>query len=120
MEVSMSSWGFLDSRTTVLGSKSPADLAEAFQRFLSSLELTDRQGELVADRHNSLRDRILLRAPFKIEKTILFGSYDRWSQIRPRPTDAWTLDVDVPGGHLKFPHSWPGQIPPPSGGETDS
>ncbi len=25
-----------------------------------------------------------------------------------------------PGGHLKFPHSWPGQIPPPSGGETDS
>jgi pentatricopeptide repeat protein len=26
--------------------------------------------------------------------------------------------TDPPGGHLKIPHPWPGQNPPPGGGGT--
>jgi hypothetical protein len=87
--------GYSSARTTLLTSSTPSNISEAFGRFLSNLELTDTQGSLVADRHNALRERILQRAPFKIDKTVLYGSYERSSQIRPRPTDAWTLDVDI-------------------------
>ena len=30
----------------------------------------------------------------------------------------WRKLVRLPDGHLKLPHLWPGQTPPPPGGET--
>lgn len=88
-------FNYFNSRETILGSSTPTNLDEAFRKFLSSLELTETQSSLVADRNNALRERLKLNAPYSLEKTILYGSYDRFSQIRPRPTDSWTLDVDV-------------------------
>lgn len=91
----MTSNSFLFERGPYSVSGTPANLNEAFGKFLSSLELTDAQTDLVSARHNALRERIVERAPFSIEDTILYGSYDRHSQIRPRPNDDWALDVDV-------------------------
>ena len=65
------------------------------QRFLSSLELTDKQSELAALRNNNLRDRLKQKSSAEIKKTLLIGSYERDTQIRPRITDHWALDVDA-------------------------
>ncbi|MDD4976700.1 MAG: hypothetical protein PHY93_20260 [Bacteriovorax sp.] len=67
--------------------------------FLSNLELTNRESTLVVARNNALRDRLRQNAPFTLdtskESVPLYGSYERDSQIRPKPDAKWALDVDA-------------------------
>lgn len=84
------------SETTLLtASLSPTTLQQAISKFLTNLQLSDTQSEKVKRRHKSLRERVELFTDFPVEKSILYGSYPRYSQIKPRSTDSWKLDVDV-------------------------
>lgn len=70
-------------------------LDNAFDEFCSRLEITDTQSDLAVQRHKAVRDHIEQNSPFEIEKTILYGSYARSTQIKPLNDDQWNFDVDV-------------------------
>lgn len=73
----------------------PATLDDAISTFFSALEPTDNQSGLIAEKHKAVRERIEASALYKIENTLLYGSYERSSQIRPSDNDGWALDVDI-------------------------
>ena len=54
-------------------------VAEAFKKFRSRLELTDREQEDASRRHNEIRD--FLKTKFAIERDFLTGSYKRWTKF---------------------------------------
>ena len=60
---------------------------EAFKKFRSRLELTDKESEDASRRHNEIRD--YLRTKFDIERDFLTGSYKRWTKTKP------LKDVDI-------------------------
>jgi hypothetical protein len=62
-------------------------VSEAFKKFRSRLELTDREQEDASRRHNEIRD--YLRTKFDIEDDFLTGSYKRWTKTKP------LKDVDI-------------------------
>ena len=62
-------------------------VAEAFKKFRSRLELTDREQEDASRRHNEIRD--YLKTKFDIERDFLTGSYKRWTKTKP------LKDVDI-------------------------
>jgi hypothetical protein len=62
-------------------------VADAFKKFRSRLELTDREQEDAARRHNEIRD--YLKTKFDIERDFLTGSYKRWTKTKP------LKDVDI-------------------------
>lgn len=70
-------------------------LDEAFFKFLSLLELTDNQSSFIAEKHKAIRAKIEESSIFKVQNTLLYGSYERSSQIRPAYDNEWTLDVDI-------------------------
>lgn len=79
---------------SILGS-SPSTLNSAIQKFLTDLELTDRQATLVADRQKTVRERATKESLMDVETSLLIGSYARNTQIRPIPSDSSSLDVDA-------------------------
>lgn len=60
---------------------------EAFIKFRSRLELTDREQEDASRRHNEIRD--YLKTKFDIDRDFLTGSYKRWTKTKP------LKDVDI-------------------------
>lgn len=62
-------------------------VAEAFKKFRSRLELTDREVADASRRHNEIRD--YLKTKFDIERHFLTGSYKRWTKTKP------LKDVDI-------------------------
>lgn len=62
-------------------------VAEAFKKFRSRLELSEREQQDASRRHNEIRDH--LRTKFDIEKDFLTGSYKRWTKTKP------LKDVDI-------------------------
>ncbi len=62
-------------------------VAEAFKKFRSRLELTDREQDDASRRHNEIRD--YLKTKFDIERDFLTGSYKRWTKTKP------LKDVDI-------------------------
>jgi hypothetical protein len=60
---------------------------EAFTKFRSRLELTDREQDDASRRHNEIRD--YLKTKFAIERDFLTGSYKRWTKTKP------LKDVDI-------------------------
>ena len=62
-------------------------VAEAFVKFRSRLELTDREQDDASRRHNEIRD--YLKTKFDIERDFLTGSYKRWTKTKP------LKDVDI-------------------------
>ncbi len=60
---------------------------EAFRKFRSRLEITDREQEDAACRHNEIRD--YLKTKFDISDDFLTGSYKRWTKTKP------LKDVDI-------------------------
>ena len=62
-------------------------VAEAFKKFRSRLELTDREQEDASRRQNEIRD--FLKSKFDIERDFLTGSYKRWTKTKP------LKDVDI-------------------------
>ncbi len=64
---------------------------EYFKQLASSLELTDEECELVADRHKTLRDK--LDELLDLEEHFLTGSYKRKTLIRPKDSNE-LFDVD--------------------------
>jgi len=62
-------------------------VTEAFKKFRSRLELTDREQEDASRRHNEIRE--YLRTKFDIEDDFLTGSYKRWTKTKP------LKDVDI-------------------------
>lgn len=81
-------------------SQKPATLNEAIRKFLSSLELTDRQQAMVQKRQQAVRQRLDSRASFYIKRDFLIGSYARETQIRSLDgntilTSQTVLDVDA-------------------------
>jgi hypothetical protein len=62
-------------------------VSDAFKKFRSRLELTDREQEDASRRHNEIRD--YLKTMFDIEDDFLTGSYKRWTKTKP------LKDVDV-------------------------
>lgn len=60
---------------------------EAFKKFRSRLELTDREQTDASKRHNEIRD--YLKTRFDIERDFLTGSYKRWTKTKP------LKDVDI-------------------------
>jgi Second Messenger Oligonucleotide or Dinucleotide Synthetase domain len=62
-------------------------VAEAFKKFRSRLELTDREQDDVSRRHNEIRD--YMNTKFDIQRDILTGSYKRWTKTKP------LKDVDI-------------------------
>lgn len=62
-------------------------LDEAFAKFKTRQELTQREQEDVSRRHLEVRDHVA--AELKIERDFLTGSYDRWTKTKP------LRDVDV-------------------------
>lgn len=62
-------------------------VAEAFMKFRSRLELTDREQDDASRRHNEIRD--YLKDKFDIERDFLTGSYKRWTKTKP------LKDVDI-------------------------
>ena len=60
---------------------------EAFKKFRSRLELTDREQDDASRRHNEIRD--YLKTKFDIERDFLTGSYKRWTKTKP------LKDVDI-------------------------
>lgn len=60
---------------------------EAFKKFRSRLELTDREQSDASKRHNEIRD--YLKTKFDIERDFLTGSYKRWTKTKP------LKDVDI-------------------------
>ena len=62
-------------------------VAEAFKKFRSRLELTDREQDDASRRQNEIRD--YLKTKFAIERDFLTGSYKRWTKTKP------LKDVDI-------------------------
>lgn len=62
-------------------------VAEAFKKFRSRLELTDREQDDASRRHTEIRD--YLKGKFDIERDFLTGSYKRWTKTKP------LKDVDI-------------------------
>lgn len=62
-------------------------LDEAFRKFKSRLELTEKEQSDASRRQNDIRD--LLREHFDIDRDILTGSYARWTKTKP------LKDVDI-------------------------
>ncbi len=62
-------------------------IPEAFDKFKSRLELTDREQEDASRRQQKIRE--YLREQFEIEKDFLTGSYARWTKTKP------LKDVDI-------------------------
>jgi hypothetical protein len=62
-------------------------VADAFKKFRSRLELTDRERDDASRRHNEIRD--YLKTKFDIENDFLTGSYKRWTKTKP------LKDVDI-------------------------
>jgi len=62
-------------------------VTEAFKKFRSRLELTDREQDDASRRHNEIRD--YLKTKFDIERDFLTGSYKRWTKTKP------LKDVDI-------------------------
>lgn len=62
-------------------------VAEAFKKFRSRLELTDREQDDASRRHKEIRD--YLKTRFDIDRDFLTGSYKRWTKTKP------LKDVDV-------------------------
>jgi Second Messenger Oligonucleotide or Dinucleotide Synthetase domain len=60
---------------------------EAFKKFRTRLELTDREQDDASRRHNEIRD--YLKTKFDIERDFLTGSYKRWTKTKP------LKDVDI-------------------------
>lgn len=60
---------------------------EAFKKFRSRLELTDREQNDASRRHYEIRD--YLKTKFDIERDFLTGSYKRWTKTKP------LKDVDI-------------------------
>lgn len=62
-------------------------LDDAFKKFKSRLELTDKEQKDASRRQQAIRE--LLRDHFDIERDILTGSYARWTKTKP------LKDVDI-------------------------
>src|SRR5687767_2951481 len=62
-------------------------LDEAFAKFKTRQELTDREQKDVSHRHNEVRD--VVAGSLKVERDFLTGSYARWTKTKP------LKDVDV-------------------------
>ena len=62
-------------------------VAEAFKKFRTRLELTDREQDDASRRHNEIRD--YLKTKFDIKRDFLTGSYKRWTKTKP------LKDVDI-------------------------
>jgi predicted nucleotidyltransferase len=62
-------------------------IPEAFNKFKSRLELTDREQEDASRRQQKIRE--YLREQFEIERDFLTGSYARWTKTKP------LKDVDI-------------------------
>jgi hypothetical protein len=62
-------------------------LDEAFAKFKSRQELTDREQKDVSKRHREVRDAVA--AELRVEQDFLTGSYARWTKTKP------LRDVDV-------------------------
>ena len=60
---------------------------DAFKKFRSRLELTDREQDDASRRHNEIRD--YLKTKFDIQRDFLTGSYKRWTKTKP------LKDVDI-------------------------
>lgn len=60
---------------------------DAFKKFRSRLELTDREQDDASRRHNEIRD--YMKTKFDIEDDFLTGSYKRWTKTKP------LKDVDI-------------------------
>jgi hypothetical protein len=60
---------------------------EAFDKFKSRLELTDREQADASRRHQEIRE--YLREQFEIDRDFLTGSYARWTKTKP------LKDVDI-------------------------
>jgi len=80
---------------TLRETASTPTLNETVRTFLSSLELTDRQVELVASRQKAVRERAESNSLMDIDNTLLIGSYARDTQIRPQMIGSPSLDVDA-------------------------
>jgi len=62
-------------------------VADAFKKFRSRLELTDREQEDASRRHTEIRN--FLKTKFDIKRDFLTGSYKRWTKTKP------LKDVDI-------------------------
>lgn len=62
-------------------------VTEAFKKFRSRLELSDREQEDASRRHKEIRE--FLKTKFDIERDFLTGSYKRWTKTKP------LKDVDI-------------------------
>jgi hypothetical protein len=62
-------------------------VADAFKKFRSRLELSDKEQNDASRRHNEIRD--YLKQKFDIERDFLTGSYKRWTKTKP------LKDVDI-------------------------
>ncbi len=62
-------------------------LDDAFRKFKSRLELTDREQESATARHTEVRE--YLATKFKIERDFLTGSYKRYTKTKP------LKDIDI-------------------------
>jgi hypothetical protein len=62
-------------------------VADAFRKFRSRLELSDREQQDASRRHNEIRDH--LKTKFDISRDFLTGSYKRWTKTKP------LKDVDI-------------------------
>jgi hypothetical protein len=62
-------------------------IPDAFAKFRSRLELSDKEQEDASRRHTEIRD--YLRTKFDIERDFLTGSYKRWTKTKP------LKDVDI-------------------------
>ncbi len=62
-------------------------ISDAFKKFKSRLELTDREQEDASRRQQNIRE--FLREQFEIETDFLTGSYARWTKTKP------LRDVDI-------------------------
>jgi hypothetical protein len=60
---------------------------DAFKKFRSRLELSDKEQEDASRRHNEIRD--YLKTKFDIARDFLTGSYKRWTKTKP------LKDVDI-------------------------
>jgi hypothetical protein len=60
---------------------------DAFKKFRSRLELSDREQDDASRRHTEIRD--YLRTKFDIARDFLTGSYKRWTKTKP------LKDVDI-------------------------
>lgn len=62
-------------------------ITEAFRKFRSRLELTDKEQQDASRRQNEIRD--VMNESFKLEDDFLTGSYKRWTKTKP------LKDVDI-------------------------